>query len=168
MKKIATGMLLLLMATSMYSQSSQMSNIEIVFIRYIHDGAQTYSYNLKGIQQHMEMLNLVEEKRDIYLALLPIVEKLEKKQNKAKVASIIFGSVGGGAVLTGGILTGAAVSSEPMKPLGPGIGLVVGGTFLGLGGVVLSHLIIGTNEDDLLRYINSYNILNPESPLEVY
>lgn len=159
------GVLLLGFVTSMFSQTPQ-GGVDLVLIRYIHDGNMTYSYNLKGIQDHMEMLSLIPEKREIYTTLKPIVKKMEKKKTTANVFSVVLGSIGIGTAVTGGVMI--ATSDTFSSDHTTGMGITFGGLAFGLLGVPLSQGIGGVKDHDILKYINSYNILNPDSPLKVY
>lgn len=165
MKKLIIGILLLGFVTGLFSQTQQ-GGVNLVVVRYIHDGEMTYSYNLKGIQSHMEMINLIPEKRDIYQALTPIVEKMEKKKKTTNVFSVVLGSIGIGTAVTGGVI--AANSEFPSSEFSIGFGMAGGGLLFGVLGASFPRLIGGVKDEDILKYINSYNTLNPDSPLKVY
>lgn len=158
--------LLVLMSLCMATQAQNVpSNTRIVIVRFIHDGQLTYSYNLQGIRDHMEYLATRKEKAETYQALLPILKKMEKKKKTANVTSIVLGTAAVSLLGFGGY---KAIKASDVPTQGAWGGVAAGGMILGVAAVWPQALYPHTIENDILRYVNTYNSMNPDSPLQVY
>lgn len=171
MKKLLFISLLFVLFGNNYAESINNRNTIIVVVRYIHDGSITYSYSLKGLQEHLNNLQIQDDMIKTYQALKPIVDKMKSKKRTANVITTVFGVAGIGSIGYGGYV----LATEPTlidnsfnrkKDIGY---YLIGGGFLGsVLGFIIPQALCGNFEEEILQYINRYNILHPEKPLEVY
>jgi hypothetical protein len=172
MKRITLLIAITFMVSLVQAQTTHNPNVKIVLVRYIHDGLLTYPYTYEGVKDHHELLKLKMETMDTYSALKPIIDKMSSKKRTANTLSIVFGCVGAGAAGYGGYISATTedfVGYKINKEHTLGIGLIMGGVAFAVGGILFPQIANKSGqEDDIMKYINSYNTINAEKPLEVY
>ena len=176
------GLLLLISAGVTELGAQTAPSYHLVLVKFIHDGTKTFTYTLTGIKDHLELLGLQGDKEEGYAALQPIVKRLEDKQNGANVTSIVLGSLAGGVAVTGVVIAASnplwiddhssgndVIMPQKLNPASLlGFTLIFAGVSGGLFGITVPQIVGGLKDDDILSYINAYNTLYPDHPLEVY
>ena len=160
-------------------------NTYIFIIKNMHVGKQQYPFSYSGIKAHFENLADDETKKNVYDKLAVIMNEFTQKQTNATTTSIVLGSVGAAAAITGIILTAIDIDEKeqdykaqtaafglynPTLPVHKSINIAFpliggGGLLLGVLGATLPQVSAYPTTESLYRYVNKYNILCPDDPI---